>query len=386
MQPDFVDVPTGRPGRFRRVPAAEAPKPPGACRHLGTLIDRRDCEVCGGGKNLPVYTCAVHGQCSPEGRLVYREDGRAVEPKSCQVCRIQSRAGRGGGGYEPVTPAESPRFRFRWISTAKLVQDSIKLAGMLPADCSGVVGVPRSGMIPASVIATHLHLPLYTLAGGRVERCLVPASRGNGVRGGGGPLAVVDDTTFSGLAMRRTRAAVGPSARYYAVYVNSLRPESKSAVDGYAEELPAPHLLEWNWANNGPMSGRWADVPAYGRGIAIDLDGIVVHDAASGGRPGTPYMVPRALPCPLICTGRPESSRGETEATLRGLGVRWQSLKMLPAGLDPADAGQIAAHKAENYAASGCGLFLESDPTQAEMIFRATGKPVCCPAASRVWD
>ena len=60
---------------------------------------------------------------------------------------------------------------------------------------------------------------------------------------------------------------------------------------------------------------------------------------------------------------------------------------MLPAGLlDPGDEGVIAAHKARAFAASGCGLFVESAPSQAEAIHALTGLPVACPRAERVWQ
>ena len=237
------------------------------------------------------WACALHGRC--------HQEVREAIAGLCDCTRCPDR--------EPPPVAH----RFEWISTARLLRDAIVLAGLLPGDCKGVVGVPRSGLIPASVMATSLHLPLWTLEGNSLRRCFVPASRAGGLPARGGRLAVVDDTTFTGAAIRRVRAVLaGRPAVYCAVYVNSLRPASRAAVDLFAVELPAPHLLEWNWANNGPMAGAWADVPAYGAGMALDLDGVIVHDAHSGGRPGTPYMVPRAHPCRLICSPGGRSPTG----------------------------------------------------------------------------
>ena len=351
-----------RPGEYvyRDVPAARPT--PISCRHRGAEGERVPCPdaPC----RTKTWACTLHGRC-------HQNPGKDIPGlRDCTRCPDQA----------------PPPVSWQWISTARLLRDAIALAGLLPTDCVGIVGVPRSGMIPASAMATYLHLPLWTLEGKTLRRCFVPGSRGGALPARGGRLAVVDDTTFSGAAMRRVRAELaGRPAVYCAVYVNSLRPSSRAVVDLFAVELPAPHLLEWNWANNGPMAGLWADVPAYGAGMALDLDGIIVHDAHSGGRPGTPYMVPRAHPCRLICTGRPESDRAVTEAQLRRLGVRWLRLEMLPADLDPADEGVIAAHKARHFAASGCGLFVESAPEQAEAIYRLTGLPVVCPRAERVW-
>ena len=354
-----------RPGEYVYRDVTVVRPGPVVCRHRGAEGERVPCPGAKANCKTRTWSCAIHSRC----HINYGKEVPGIQ--DCSICP----------DYQP------PPYHFQWISTARLLRDAITLAGMLPADCSGIVGVPRSGMIPASVIATHLHLPLWTLEGQTLRQCLVPVSRGNGIRGGSGHFAVVDDTTFTGAAMCRARVAVGPRpAIYCAVYVNSLRPESKTAVDLFAVELPAPHLLEWNWANNGPMAGRWADVPAYGTGMAMDLDGIIVHDDHSGGLPGTPYMVPRAYPCKLICTGRPESSRVITAMTLRRLGVSWQRLEMLPQGGDPQNHVVIATHKARHFAASGCGLFMESNPEQAEIIHRISRKPVICPRVEKVWS
>jgi hypothetical protein len=277
------------------------------------------------------------------------------------------------------------------VSTARLVTDSVALAGLLPLDCCGVAGIPRSGMLPASVIATHLHLPLYELTeSGQLNR-LGHGSRGRSLgfsvespRGRVGPLAVVDDTVYGGAAMRNARAHVARLKRaavFAAVYA---RPESAGVVDVFARLLRSPHLLEWNFANNGPFAGFAAN-PAYKAGVALDLDGVVVHDADSGGRIGTPFLVPRTHPCRLIATGRPGRHRAATEALLRQLGARWERLEMLPDGT-PETAEAIAEHKATHYAASRCGFFVESDPVQAELIFRLSGKPTVCPRTVQVWS
>lgn len=292
-------------------------------------------------------------------------------------------------GPPDVRSAPPAAGRFEWVTTARLAADAVVLAGRLPVECGGVAGIPRSGMLPAAVIATHLHLPLYELTEcGRLNR-LGHGSRGRvlGFRpaadGRTGPLAVVDDTVYGGGAMTTARAhmeRLGRPAVFAAVYA---RPEAAGAVDVFARPLPSPHLLEWNFANNGPFSGRAAN-PVYRSGMALDLDGIIVHDAESGGPLGAPYLVPRSFPCRLIATGRPERYRVETEAHLRRIGVGWERLEMLPDGT-PVGLEYIAQHKARHYAASQCGFFVESDPVQAELIFRMVGRPTICPRTAQVW-
>ncbi len=284
---------------------------------------------------------------------------------------------------EAIRRAAPPPLALEWVSTRRLVADSIILAGKLPPDVTAVAGVPRSGMLPAAVIATHLHLPLAQVtAAGKVELL------GHGSRGRSfgfpdkGRTVVVDDTVYGGTEMGRIRRHLAGRADilYAAVYP---RPQRISLVDVYARPLPSPHLLEWNFANNGPFGGHAANA-LYGAGVALDLDGVIVHDDESGGPVGGPFLVPRTLPCKLIATGRSESSRAQTEAVLRSVGAKWDRLEMLPDGvaLTPESA---AAHKAKFYRASPLGFFVESDPVQAELIHTLTGKPVVCPRVDKVW-
>ncbi|MBN9121743.1 MAG: class I SAM-dependent methyltransferase, partial [Planctomycetes bacterium] len=282
-------------------------------------------------------------------------------------------------------PAPPPRFE--WVSSARLIEDTAALMAKLPPDIVGVAGVPRSGMGPAWQIATHLHLPLYQLTEeGRLDRL------GHGSRGrilGFGPekegrLLVVDDTVYGGAAMAKARAAVaklGRRAVFAAVYV---RPEAVGAVDVFGRHLPSPHLLEWNFCNNGPFAGHAAN-PVYGRGVACDLDGIICHDAESGATPGTPHLLPRTHPCRMIVTGRPERMRAETEVWLRRWGAKWEQLHMFPDGVE-LTTDSAARHKADHFGPSGMGFFVESDPKQAALIHRWTGKPVVCPRIATVFS
>jgi hypothetical protein len=269
---------------------------------------------------------------------------------------------------------------YEWISTQKLIQDSITLAGMLPSNVSGIAGVPRSGMLPASTIATHLHLPLYQLTEELKLERLGHGSRGrDGLHKANGPICAIDDTVYSGAAMTRLKNFSGLKC---AVYV---RPEASHHVDLFVRELPDPHLLEWNLFNCGPFGGYSADQTIFGSGIASDFDGIFCHDAQSGGVVGSPYLLPRTHPCRLIVTGRRESSRSVTVDWLKRNGCLWDRLEMM-ANYGPDDVEAMARHKARHYGESKCGFFVESCPIQSQMIFNLTSKPVICPAQGKVYQ
>ena len=287
-------------------------------------------------------------------------------------------------GHAPavvVDPQEGARLR--WISTRQLVADSVRLAALLPRTVGAIAAVPRSGLIPASVIATYLHLPLYEIGAENGLRQLHHGGRGLhfGWAGQGRCLAVIDDTTFFGGTVRQVRRQLAGLDTFYAVVY--CRPKAREVIDLCAEDLPAPHFLEWNFPNNATIRGECPD-PHYAGGVAWDLDGVIVHDEHSGGPAGTPYLVPRTHACRLIATGRPESTRTETEAQLAALGVRWDRLEMLPNEV-PLTPENAAAHKAGQLLDAGCGLFLESDPEQARLIASLCGRPVICPRAEAVF-
>jgi len=70
------------------------------------------------------------------------------------------------GRLPGVTQFAPPGRPFDFVTTRRLADDAMLLAGLLPADVTGIVGVPRSGMIAASIIAVlaeRLRIP-YTVS------------------------------------------------------------------------------------------------------------------------------------------------------------------------------------------------------------------------------
>lgn len=297
--------------------------------------------------------------------------------------RAPRRQGLEAAPHHVDTPRLDP---WLYITEAQLVADTRALVPRLPEDVDLVVAIARSGLLPGSLIAYHLHVPLAVVS--RQAGVNVP---GHGVRLDGRPggtprrILLVDDTVASGGEMRACGPIVeaawpGVPVTRAAIY---CQPRGSGAVDLCAAVYPGSHFLEWNWPNAG-----------HGALCAYDFDGILCPDftpeqtadeasyrAAMAAMP--PRFLPRRLPVPLVVTGRPESTRELTEAWLDRWGVRVERLVMWAGDPHP-PADQVAPWKAEHYADSACTLFAESDPAQAEIINRLTGRPVLCPALGRV--
>lgn len=287
-----------------------------------------------------------------------------------------------------------PDLRPEFVTTERLVSDTYKLVAKLPPDLAGIVGISRSGILPANLLCQHLHLPMWILrqdsskaqpkewGAGDVIAC------GNGWRLSDhrpkpGPVVVIDDTQMTGRSIRRARPITEAWAAerdvellWAVVYQNPLvSPKDKAEI--IARELPRPHFLEWNLFN-GPHVER----------CAFDIDGILCDEQPKReelGPHGRPPLYPvRKKAMKLLVTGRHERHRASTLAWLAKWGMKCDRLEMLPDGVEHGP-GIVSAHKAAHFAASKLLWFVESCPIQAREIAKLTGKPVICPAAAKVY-
>ena len=275
-----------------------------------------------------------------------------------------------------------------FVSAERLTRDTLTLIRHLPADVDLVVAIPRSGLLPGSLAAYQLHVPLLTVSRQRGVTDPGHGRRLEGPRPDPRHVLLIDDTVAGGNEMRHNfpvvRAAY-PDARITraAVYAH---PRAADVVDLFAAYYPGEHYLEWNWANAG--HGAWT---------AYDMDGLICDDCpvpddddgpryARFLRETRPLCLPRRATIPLIVTGRHRKYRDATRAWLDRHGVRAERIEMRDWAVDPSRAWheQHGEFKAAHYGPSGCGYFAESCPLQAEVIHRLTGKPVICPALGKV--
>lgn len=274
-----------------------------------------------------------------------------------------------------------------FITTAQLTTDTEEFRKSLPLDIDFVIGISRSGMLPASILAYHLHLPLWG-----VSRHAGVANMGHGLRlesrGWIEPrhILLIDDTVASGTEMTACYPIVRerfPDAKITRAVIYA-RPSAVHAVDMFYATYDGYHYLQWNFANAGFGSlGAW------------DMDGLINRDFKveecrdmdvyrSAMETITPLYLPRRLPIPMIVTARPESTRDITLRWLARHGVRVERLVMWPGDPHP-PSSEVAPWKAKHYAESNCMTFIESDPGQAQAIAEITGRPVLCPAAGRLF-
>jgi len=251
-----------------------------------------------------------------------------------------------------------------------------------------VVGIPRSGMVPATMISLLLDLPVADFDG-FLEGHVMARGRTRTPEGvEDGPLdpaalrrvLVVDDSVNRGHSMQRSRKSLVQrhphlEATFLAVYAHG---HSAELADICLELCPKPRIFEWN------MFHAWLPGSA-----CFDLDGVLCRDPTpeendDGERyreyvATVPPLARPAYPIRRIVTSRLEKFRAETEAWLAANGIEYEHLHLLdlPTAEERRRQGAHARFKAAVYARDPEALlFVESDPGQALSIARRSGKPV----------
>lgn len=253
----------------------------------------------------------------------------------------------------------------------KDLRDDIKnhLLIKLPRDIGMVYGVPRSGLLPASIIATALGVDLGMVGGPPLSG----VRKDIFVRKPGNKVLLVDDSIYGGGAMRKALNIFGKECLTCAIYAH---PKSKHMVNYYAIELPGPRFFEWNF------TGIKATEDYF-----FDLDGVICEDPKVYDDDGPKYQaeIKRVRPLYLpqtkvkaICTNRIERWRPETEAWLKEYDVVYEKLIMQPfsTAVERRKKSNPGEYKASHFGPSSSTVFVESHDSQAKVIASRSKKPV----------
>ena len=253
----------------------------------------------------------------------------------------------------------------------------------IPDNVDLVVGIPRSGMIPAYIIGLALNRKVCS-----VQEFLAGSTGNNGytryvqdriVKN----VLIVDDTVNSGMSVQKIKELLKPVADkfnlcFMAVYVANEK--SAQFVDVYVKQLSQPRIFQWNYMYHNITADA-----------CYDMDGVLCVDPTDEENDdGEKYLnfIKNAKPLYLpnqeigyIVTSRLEKYRAETEQWLKKHGVKYKKLYMLDCTAEERRKyGLHAKYKAKIYGQiKNSGLFIESNPEQAMEIANLTGKRcICC--------
>lgn len=273
-------------------------------------------------------------------------------------------------------------------SVADLNDSIVGALPLLPRDVDLIVGIPRSGLLAASILALHLNLPLTDVEGFIEGRILGYGRRytmGNrkafdleSVK----KVLVLDDSAGSGTTMSKVREKLsgsqvsGKEIVYAAVYTDPL---TKESVDIAFETCSSPRVFEWNIMHHPVLSESCVDIDGVlclDPSVEENDDSINYLDFLANAKP----LVIPTIEVGYLVTSRLEKYRSETEVWLAKHGVMYKKLFMLdlPDRETRMNLASYADFKAMVYAETNARLFIESSLNQSQEIANLSGKQVLC--------
>jgi orotate phosphoribosyltransferase len=306
--------------------------------------------------------------------------GRRVE---CYASVRNSRRQPRSAGVSLTCPPDEWEMEYR--SVADLNHRIIDWIHALPPDLDAVVGIPRSGMLAANLLALHLNLPLTDVEGLIANRVMHAGGRCNGTAVGPtlrkrARVLVVDDSCRSGGTIRKVREQLRRARLPYRLHFGAVFATPAAVREGkielYAEIVPAPRAFEWNIFHAAGM-GRYC----------VELDGVLtqpqpasiaggVVGGGEGLRAAEPLILPRAE-IGWVVSSRSQEHREEAEKWLRRHDVRYRELVMAPAERNGAMGGdERAEFLADVFVQTGATLFLTASARIALEMARSAGRPV----------
>lgn len=288
----------------------------------------------------------------------------------------------------------------KYIALSDLSDTIRKNIWKIPRDIDFIIGVPRSGMIAASIISSYLNVPLIDVnsfltgvqpyGGSRIKYFNETHVTTNKV-------LVIDDTVFAGTAMLETKNKLFSKASdfqfiYMCVY---LEGPGVDFVDFYLEDVRKYTngftnivLYEWNiFQHNEKHTARFL----------FDVDGVFCVEPPDERNESlyleyienaTPLFIPRTKIGGVI-TYRLVKNKGITEKWLRDNGIRYNELVMFDANTwEERNKKHIPpeVYKGNFYKQHDeYELFIESSDVQAKKIADISKKPVYCVETNKMY-
>ena len=282
---------------------------------------------------------------------------------------------------------------FGFLSLGDLATTVAGGIDQVPSGIEMVVGVPRSGMIPAYMIGLYRNISVLDL-----PSFLADTTPASGLRKFGserksalqtGWILLVDDSISTGRAMQEAVSKIVASGYKGKVTTCAIvaEPSRHNDVDIHFCEMPHPRIFEWNAFHR----------PGIVEEACFDLDGVLCVDPTEAENDDGPIYRAFLAHAPLkfrptlkighIVSARLEKYRDLTEKWLSDNEIAYGQLHLidLPSAKDRIRLNAHCPHKAKVYSESGASLFFESDAGQAKEIARLTSKPVLCTDEMRMY-
>lgn len=256
----------------------------------------------------------------------------------------------------------------------------------IPGDVDLIVGIPRSGMVPAYQIGLFLNRLVCDIdnfiADGAISHghtrklgIALPSLRQ------AQHILLVDDSIATGGSMQKALIRIHESG--YSGRISTcaaiVAPSHQNSVNVSFITMPQPRLFEWNAFHHACVETA-----------CFDLDGVLcvdptAHDNDDGPRYEKFLASAKPLFRPTVHIGHIVSARLEkyrrlTEDWLAANNISYGKLHLvdLPSKAERIRQRAHCSHKIRVYRETNASMFYESDPGQAAEIATGSGKPVLC--------
>lgn len=264
----------------------------------------------------------------------------------------------------------------------QLIVDNIPRIRQIPFDV--VVHLPRSGTIPASLLATYIKAPFCSVE----EFCRGIINKRKAEYKTLNRILLVDDSIRTAKQMLKNIQKIKlarPGTEIYTMAVYSTRfPREYEPTIFLEEHSEVMYIYPWFMWKTERIEH-----------CAVDMDGVLCRDCTpEEDDDGEKYLnfiktaelkFKTDFEIGAIVTSRLEKYRPETLSWLSKHGIRCKRLIMGPWSSNEDRHGKQSHYKAREYERSGLQLFIESSEKESKGIATITGKPVWCIDTSRIY-
>ena len=237
----------------------------------------------------------------------------------------------------------------------------------IPQNIDLVVGIPRSGLLVANLIALYLNKRVSTLELFQNDIILSNNTKrpfdSNEIKN----VLVVDDTCNSGNTIMSIKNRISRKDVNYIYLAAYTTNGGRRFLDIYFEILEWPRIFQWNimnsWLNNNSvydLDGVLCENPK------VDDDGQLYINEITNAKPKfiTKYNIS------IICTCRLEKYRNITENWLKQHNINYNKLIMMQYNtkVERVIENRHGQFKGEIFQNSSSDIFFESDYGQANII------------------
>ena len=275
----------------------------------------------------------------------------------------------------------------QYRSSADLNRIIVENHYKIPPDVDLIVGIPRSGMLAANLLALHCNLAFVDLDGFIAGRIFCSGQHRAKI---GSRLTstaecrkalIIDDSIQTGKEMSRVRELLEKAGlTEKSIFAAAIcQPGKEELVDLFFELVPAPRVFEWNLMHGHTLPRSCVDIDGV---LCVDPtkeqndDGEKYRDFL---KTAQPLRIPAARIGKLV-TSRLEKYRGLTEEWLAKYHIQYDELVMMQyaTATERQAAKTYASFKANVYANSDKTFFVESSDTLSAEIAKLSGKTVLC--------